>query len=120
MKVAVATLNDQVSEHFGHCQGFTFATVDADGIKDKEYMDNPGGHCAVLPDFLGSKGVETLVVGGIGGGAIQNMQARGIQVIGSISGSVDAVLEELSKGALVGGEVGCNHDHDHDDHDCHH
>ncbi len=117
MKVAVATLNGQVSEHFGQCQGFTFATVEADGVTDIAYMDNPGGHCAVLPDFLGSKGVETLIVGGIGAGAIQNMQIRGIKVLGSISGGVESVLEELSKGSLVSGAVGCDHhDHDHGSH----
>ena len=38
MKVAVATFDGQVSEHFGKCQGFTFATVEANEIKDVENM----------------------------------------------------------------------------------
>ena len=116
MKVAVATLDGRVSEHFGQCPGFTFATVEADSISDVEYLDNPGGHCAVLPDWLSSKGVETAIVGGIGGGAVQNLQSRGINVIGSISGSVEDVLEELRKDALISGDVGCNHHGD--DHEC--
>ena len=111
MKVAVATYDGQVSEHFGKCQGFTFANVDADGIKDVEYAANPGGHCAVLPDFLASRGVQAMVVGGIGGGAIQNLQSRGIEVIGSVSGNVDAVLDEMKNGTLTGGAVGCDHNH---------
>jgi len=111
MKVAVATFDGQVSEHFGKCQGFTFAKVDGDGVKDVEYAENPGGHCAVLPDFLASKDVKIMLVGGIGGGAIQNLQSRGIDVIGSVSGSVEAALEEMKNGTLSGGAVGCGHNH---------
>jgi predicted Fe-Mo cluster-binding NifX family protein len=111
MKVAVATLDGQVSEHFGKCQGFTFANVDSDGAKDVEYAKNPGGHCAVLPDFLASRGVNIMVVGGIGGGAIQNLESRGIKVIGSVSGKIEAVREELVQGTLEGGAVGCDHNH---------
>lgn len=111
MKVAVATYDGQVSEHFGKCQGFTFANVDAGSISDVEYEVNPGGHCAVLPDFLASRDVKSMIVGGIGGGAVQNLQSRGIDVIGSVSGTVEAVLEELKNGTLAGGSVGCDHNH---------
>lgn len=111
MKVAVATVDGQVSEHFGKCKGFTFANIDDDGVKNVEYAENPGGHCAVLPDFLASRDVKIMIVGGIGGGAIQNLQSRGIEVIGSVSGKVDEVLEEMKNGTLSGGAVGCDHDH---------
>ena len=116
MKVAVATANGQVSAHFGHAEGFTFATVEKDGVTDVEYIDNPGGNCAVLPNLLASRGVQTAIVGGIGAGAVQNLQGHGIEVIGSVSGSVDAVLEAMRKGTIEHGAVGCDH-HDHD-HDC--
>lgn len=111
MKVAVATADGKVSEHFGKCEGFTFASIDAGSISDVKYEENPGGHCAVLPDFLASRGVKSMIVGGIGGGAVQNLNSRGIDVIGSVSGSVETVLEQLKNGTLTGGEVGCDHNH---------
>ncbi|MDC7226208.1 MAG: NifB/NifX family molybdenum-iron cluster-binding protein [Spirochaetales bacterium] len=111
MKVAIATFDGKVSEHFGKCEGFTFANIDGGDAKDVEYAENPGGHCAVLPDFLASRNVKTMVVGGIGTGAIQNLQSRGISVIGSVSGTVEEVLEALKTDSLEGGAVGCGHNH---------
>ncbi len=116
MKVAVATFEDRVSEHFGKCLGFTFADVDENGVTNIEYAENPGGHCAVLPDFLASRGVKTMIVGGIGPGAVNNLYSRGINVIGAVSGKIEDVLEEMKKGTLKGGAIGCEHDHDHEHH----
>lgn len=111
MKVAVAVFDGKVSEHFGKCERFTFANIEDGKVKDVEQAENPGGHCAVLPDFLASRNVNVMIVGGIGGGAIQNLQSRGINVIGSVSGKVEDVLEEMAKGNLEGGAVGCGHEH---------
>ncbi len=118
MKVAVATADGQVSPHFGHAPGFTFATVDENGVKDVEYLDNPGGNCQAVPAMLAQKGVRTAIVGGIGGGAVANLQAHGIDVLGPASGDVVSVLEEFRLGTIVQGEVGCNHHGA--DHDCGH
>lgn len=118
MKVAVATAEGQVSEHFGRAPGFTIADVDADGIKNKEYVSNAGGDCQAVPLMLGGHGVEVAIVGGIGGGAVMALQRQGIQVMGSVSGDIDQVFEAYRDGSLTGGEVGCNH---HDaEHKCGH
>ena len=116
MKVAVATANGQVSPHFGHAPGFTVATVDPDGIKDLEYIENAGGDCQAAPAMLAGRGVQMAIVGGIGGGAVANLRRHGIDVIGSASGSIEAVLEEFRKGTIVRGDVGC--DHHGADHQC--
>ncbi|MDC7126345.1 MAG: NifB/NifX family molybdenum-iron cluster-binding protein [Spirochaetales bacterium] len=123
MKVAVATAGDQVSPHFGHGPGFTVADVEADGIKDKKYISNEGGDCQSIPTMLSGLGVKVAIVGGIGGGAVMNLQKNGIEVIGSASGSVDDVLEAFRAGTLAHGEVGCSHHdehHDDGDHHCGH
>ncbi|MBI9107273.1 MAG: hypothetical protein JEZ04_11070 [Spirochaetales bacterium] len=117
MKVAVATSNGQVSEHFGHAPGFTTAIVTEEGITDVTYIDNPGGNCQAIPMMLAGLGINVAIVGGIGGGAVSNLQANGIEVIGSASGPVEAVLEAFKTGTIEKGAVGCDH-HDHDDHDC--
>ena len=66
---------------------------------------------------MANNGVETLIVGGIGAGAVVNMQNNGIDVIGSVSGDVNDVLEALRAGTLTRGAVGCDH-HDHDHGNC--
>lgn len=108
MKVAVATANGQVSEHFGPAPGFTIATVEPDGVKNVEYIKNLGGDCQAIPIRLAGMGVQTAIVGGIGSGAVANLQQQGIDVIGSASGSIETVLEEFRKGTIVRGNVGCD------------
>ena len=116
MKVAVATANGQVSPHFGHAPGFTIANVDEDSVNGVEYIDNPGGNCQAIPAMLASLGIQVAIVGGIGGGAVANLQNQGIDVIGSAAGPVESVLEEFRKGTIERGEVGC--DHHGEDHNC--
>lgn len=118
MKVAIATENGMVSPHFGRAQGFTLAEVDEKGIKNKEYINNEGGDCQAIPLRLSGLNVKLAIVGGIGGGAVMNLQKNGIEVLGSVSGNVDDVLEALKDGRLESGEVGCNHHGE--DHDCKH
>ncbi len=120
MKVAVATADGQVSGHFGQAPGFTFAQVNENGVADVEYKANPGGHCQTLPQMMVDNGVKVLIVGGIGAGAVANMQRNGIDVIGSVSGDVNTVLESFRTGTLTGGAVGCDHNHDHGGDDCGH
>jgi predicted Fe-Mo cluster-binding NifX family protein len=117
MKVAVATADGQVSPHFGHAPGFTIAEITEDGITGVEYVENPGGNCQAIPMMLAGLGIKTAIVGGIGGGAVANLQNNGIDVIGSASGDVKKVLEAFSAGTIEKGDVGCDH-HDHDEQGC--
>ena len=41
MKVAVATVNGKVCEHFGNAPGFTFAQVSENAVENVEYIENP-------------------------------------------------------------------------------
>lgn len=119
MKVAVATANGQVSPHFGHAPGFTTAVVSEDGVSEVTYVDNPGGNCQAIPMMLAGLGINVAIVGGIGGGAVANLQNSGIDVIGSATGAVEDVLEAFRAGTIEKGAVGCDH-HDHEDGGCGH
>ena len=119
MKVAVATANGMVSPHFGHAPGFTTAILTDEGIDEITLVENPGGNCQAIPNMLAGLGVKLVVVGGIGGGAVANLQNNGIDVIGSASGPVDEVLKALKAGTIEKGAVGCDH-HDHDHGGCGH
>ena len=83
---------------------------------------NGSGHGA-LAGFLVAHGVDTLICGGIGGGA-ESCQA-GIRLFGGVSGSADEAVNALLAGNLGSHNpnVHCDH-HDHEaghscgDHGC--
>ena len=63
-------------------------------------------------------GVDTLICGGIGGGAQAALAEAGIKLYGGVSGDADAAVEALLKDELVfNPNVKCNHhgeDHHHE------
>ena len=63
------------------------------------------------------KGVDTLICGGIGGGAQAALAEAGIKLYGGVSGDADAAVKALLSGSLdYDPNVHCDH-HDHD-HGC--
>ena len=69
MNIAVTYENGQVFQHFGHTQQFKVYQVE-DGRVLSSRIEETGesGHGA-LAGFLKEHGVDTLLCGGIGGGA---------------------------------------------------
>ena len=107
MKIAISTDGDVVSPHFGRCPSFTIVEVSDNKIVQKEVLDNPGHHPGFLPEFLQGKGVEYIVAGGMGQRALTLFEEKGIKPILGASGTIEAVLEQLSAGTLKGGESLC-------------
>ena len=70
MKIAVASDNGMITEHFGHCEGFMIFDVENNQIVKSEMIDNPGHRPGFLPNFLNDMGVNVIISGGMGGGAI--------------------------------------------------
>ena len=69
MKIAVTYENGQIFQHFGHTQQFKLYEA-ADGkITHAEVVDTNGSGHGALAGFLMQNGVDTLICGGIGGGA---------------------------------------------------
>ena len=80
MKIAVPYEEGKVFQHFGHCEQFRI--YDAEGgkiVKAETCPTNGAGHGA-LAAFLQARGVEALLCGGIGGGAIAALKEAGIAV----------------------------------------
>ena len=74
---------------------------------------NGSGHGA-LAGFLMQHGVNTLICGGIGGGAQQALAQAGIRLFGGVSGDADAAVHALLDGNLgYNPNVRCDH-HDHE------
>ena len=63
--------------------------------------------------FLMQNGVDTLICGGIGGGAQAALAEAGIKLYGGVSGDADAAVNALLSGNLgYDPNVHCDH-HDH-------
>lgn len=118
MKVAVATDGSLVSGHFGKCQYFTIIDIEEGKITKKVLVDATGYQHGLLPTFLASYGVTTVIAGGMGQGAFQGLKGKGFEVFAGITGDTDEAIQSFLDGNLKAKEVGCSgHDHD-ESHQC--
>lgn len=100
MKIAVASEGKKVTEHFGHCQSFEIFYSENNKITKSESIPNPGHKPGFLPNFLGDLGVNVIISGGMGGGAVEIFNERGIEVIVGASGDARQAAESYLKGEL--------------------
>lgn len=119
MKIAITCENNQVFQHFGHTPGFAiFEITDGKIVNEKMLSSGSSGHGA-LATLLALEQVDTLICGGIGGGAINALGNAGIKVIGGASGNVREVAEAFASGTLqVRANFHCNHHHHGEGHTC--
>lgn len=117
MKIAVTYENGQVFQHFGHTEQFKVYDV-ADGkIVSARVVDTNGSGHGALGGFLRELGVDTLICGGIGGGAQNALTEAGIRFYGGVTGNADQAVEALLSGGLAfDPDVHCDH-HDHEGHE---
>ena len=91
------------SDHFGHCDLFTLIDIKDGKIVSVETASNQehdAGGCMVPVNFLKGLGVQTLVVGGIGGRPLRGFAEVGIDVYNAdrsavldVQGVVNGMLE---------------------------
>lgn len=119
MKIAVTYENGEIFQHFGHTEQFKVYDV-ADGkvISSRVVSTDGSGHGA-LAGVLSDLQVDTLICGGIGGGAKEALAAAGIKLYGGVSGKADEAVEALLTGGLsFDPNVHCDHHHEDEAHAC--
>ncbi|NLO10117.1 MAG: dinitrogenase iron-molybdenum cofactor [Clostridiales bacterium] len=114
LKIAIASDNCNVAEHFGHCESFMIFNVENNKIIGSETIVNPGHKPGFLPDFLHDIGVNVIISGGMGGGAINIFKEKNIEFIVGISGDAKIAVEEYLYGSLKSTGLVC-HEHKHHD-----
>lgn len=112
MKIAVASDDQKVTSHFGHCQTFEVFDVIDGVVVSGESIKNPGHRPGFLPNFLHELGVNVIISGGMGGGAIDIFNQHGICVIVGASGGSKAAAEAYGKGELESTGSKCDHNHE--------
>ena len=114
IKIAVASENQKVTEHFGHCINFNIFESENKQIVKSESIPNPGHKPGFLPNFLNEKGVNVIISGGMGGGAVDIFNEKGIEVIVGASGNAKEAADAYLKGLLKSTGSVC-HEHQHND-----
>lgn len=112
MKIAVASMNTSVAGHFGHCENFNIYETEKGQILSTQSIQNPGHKPGFLPNFLGDMGVEVIIAGGMGGGAVEIFNERNIQVIVGVHGDAKDAVTQYLNGALKSTGSIC-HEHEH-------
>ena len=119
MKIAVTYENGEIFQHFGHTETFKIYDI-ADGkVVNAEVVDTNGSGHGALAGFLVAHGVDTLICGGIGGGAQNALAQAGIRLFGGVSGNADEAVNALLAGNLgYNPNVHCDHHNHESGHSC--
>ena len=114
MRIAVTYENGEIFQHFGRTEEFKVYDVENNEIKASTIVSTNGqGHGALI-GVLEELKIDTLICGGIGGGARQALDAAGIKLYGGVSGDADQAVEALLAGSLnFDPDVRCSHHGDH-------
>ena len=116
MKIALPSRQNLIDDHFGHCDYFTIFTVDKDKqeIVDQETIASPVG-CGCksnIAQTLSEMGVQIMLAGNMGEGAVRVLNNSGIEVLRGCSGDVKSVALAWLSGSLADSGDSC-HEHGH-------
>lgn len=111
MKIAVACQGEQVTEHFGHCENFMIFDVKNNEVITNQSIPNPGHKPGFLPNFLNDLGVNVIISGGMGSGAVEIFNEKNIKVITGAFGVAKDVVIAFLNGTLISSGIICQHNH---------
>jgi predicted Fe-Mo cluster-binding NifX family protein len=118
MKIAVTYENGQIFQHFGHTEQFKIYEVEEGKVTSSKIVPTMGSGHGALAGFLNELEVDTLICGGIGGGAKMALQEAGIILYGGVSGEADKAVDKLLANSLdYNADIECNHHHE-GEHSC--
>ena len=98
MKIAVTYENGSVFQHFGHTATFKIYNIENNSVVNSEIVGTNGQGHGALAGFLQERSVDTLICGGIGGGAQDALAQAGIRVFGGVTGNADNAVTALLNG----------------------
>lgn len=117
MKIALPSRQNNIDDHFGHCEYFTVFTIEDKEIIEKEIVESPVG-CGCksnIASTLSEMGVSVMLSGNMGDGAVNVLKNSGISVIRGCSGDVKEVALKYLTGNLDDSGDSCkSHEHGHE------
>lgn len=120
MKIAVTYEDGTVFQHFGHTESFKVYEIKDGKVESSRVVNTEGNGHGALAGMLSALDVDTLICGGIGGGAQAALAQAGIRLYGGVTGSADEAVEALLAGKLqFNPAVHCDHhEHHGEGHSC--
>ncbi len=121
MRIAVTFEDGQVYQHFGHSEQFKVYDVEDGKITKTAVINTNGTGHGALAGFLQALGADTLICGGIGGGAKTALSEAKVKLFAGVSGDADKAVEDFLAGRLESvSEATCDHHGEHhgEDHCC--
>ena len=119
MKIAMPKNEEVINQHFGKSKSFQIVTIEDSKVTETKELSaeklqhNHGG----LAGLLKEEGVNLIITGGIGQGALDSLKEENFEVIRGISGKIEDIINSYLNGELKDTNVVCNHDHgDHHQH----
>ena len=89
MKIAVTYQDGDIFQHFGHTEFFKIYDIENTEIVKTEIVSTNGSGHGALAQFLHEHSVDTLICGGIGGGAQLALSQAGIKLYGGVTRKAD-------------------------------
>ena len=119
MKVAVTYENGEVFQHFGHTENFKVYTIEKGKVVSSEIISSNGTGHESLAGMLKNLGINTLICGGIGGGAKEALAQEGLTVYPGTSGNADEVIKSFLDGTIkYNPNIQCSHHTHEEEHSC--
>ena len=117
MKIAVTYENGEIFQHFGRTEAFKLYEIEDGKIVSSVVKSTDGQGHGALAGILFAEGVNVLICGGIGPGAVSAVSSAGIQVCAGVCGSADEAVNQFLAGKLDSSSASnCNHE-GHEGHD---
>ncbi len=114
MRIAVTYEDGEIFQHFGRTEQFKVYDIEDGKVISSQVVGTDGRGHGALAGVLGEMNADTLICGGIGGGAQAALAEAGIRLYGGASGSADAAVEALLVGTLeFNPQVQCGHHGEH-------
>jgi predicted Fe-Mo cluster-binding NifX family protein len=100
MRIAIPYEDGVVCQHFGKAPQFKIFDVQPQGVVESVVIDSEASGHEALAEFLAAQGVQAVICGGIGQGALVSLAQSGIDVLPGVTGNPDEVIEALIAGTL--------------------
>lgn len=110
LKIAIPLAEGILCNHFGHCEQFALIDLQEKNIIQKVMVTPPPHEPGLLPRWLGEKGVNLIIAGGMGQRAVSLFMERGIKVLtGAPQLAVEELIAHYVNQTLVTGANVCDH-----------
>jgi len=115
IKIAAVVDSGNIAGHFGFCEGFMLLSYEGEKLVAEEYLKNPEHKPGFLPNYLNDHGVNVIIAGGMGDGAVNKFIEKNIEVILGATGDAKIAAENYIKGELKTSGSICREHHHRDE-----